>query len=271
MRTDVASIAQRLLDAYDGASLIDPITSSAPDFDLDAAYDVLAEIVDRRRAAGWASIGRKIGFTNRTIWTRYGVSAPLWAHVWDRTLIEAPDGVAEVSLADLVQPRIELEVALRTSAAIAATNDPSDVLDRVEWIAPAFEVVQCHFPDWAFTLADCTASFGLHGRLVVGEPLRITDENREEVARALSRAEVTLSRNGEPVDRGVGSNVLDGPAHALAHLSRVLETQPRFEPIGPREIITTGTITDAWPVEAGQTWTSDYGALGLPGLTVTFR
>ena len=34
--------------------------------------------------------------------------------------------------------------------------------------------------------------------------------------------------------------------------------------------MTTGTVTDAWPVAAGQTWSSDYGALALPGLRVTF-
>jgi 2-keto-4-pentenoate hydratase len=36
------------------------------------------------------------------------------------------------------------------------------------------------------------------------------------------------------------------------------------------EIITTGTLTDAWPVRVGETWRSDYGSLGLDGLTVTF-
>jgi hypothetical protein len=34
--------------------------------------------------------------------------------------------------------------------------------------------------------------------------------------------------------------------------------------------VTTGTITDAWPVAAGETWSSDYGALGLEGLTLSF-
>ena len=32
----------------------------------------------------------------------------------------------------------------------------------------------------------------------------------------------------------------------------------------------TGTITDAWPVAPGETWTSDYGILGLSGLTLRF-
>ncbi len=72
------------------------------------------------------------------------------------------------------------------------------------------------------------------------------------------------------VDRGVGANVLDSPALALRHLAQVLATQPQFPQLAAGEIVTTGTITDAWPVAAGQTWHSDYGALGLPGLTITF-
>ena len=34
--------------------------------------------------------------------------------------------------------------------------------------------------------------------------------------------------------------------------------------------MTTGTLTDAWPVTPGETWTSDYGVLGLPGVTLEF-
>ena len=44
-----------------------------------------------RLAAGWIPVGRKIGFTNRTIWTRYGVYEPIWGTVYDRTLIDAKD------------------------------------------------------------------------------------------------------------------------------------------------------------------------------------
>jgi 2-oxo-3-hexenedioate decarboxylase len=50
----------------------------------------------------------------------------------------------------------------------------------------------------------------------------------------------------------------------------VLAEQPQFPPLAPGEIVTTGTITDAWPVAKGQTWTSDYGTLGLSGMSLTF-
>jgi len=87
---------------------------------------------------------------------------------------------------------------------------------------------------------------------------------------ALPGFTLTLSRGGSVIETGKGANVLDSPALALAHLARVVAGQPAAPPLVAGELITTGTITDAWPVHAGETWTSDYGALGLPGLTLTF-
>ena len=49
----------------------------------------------------------------------------------------------------------------------------------------------------------------------------------------------------------------------------VLVPRVRLPPLVAGEIVTTGTITDAWPVAPGETWSSDYGALGLQGMTLT--
>ena len=70
---DLSAIADRLIAAQDGATMLAPITQSHPDFSVADAYAVLAEIEARRRAQGWWPVGRKIGFTNTTIWPRYGV------------------------------------------------------------------------------------------------------------------------------------------------------------------------------------------------------
>ena len=134
-----------------------------------------------------------------------------------------------------------------------------------------FEIVQSHFPDWKFKAPDCTAACGLHGALVVGKPLPVTKANLAALASALPMLPVTLSRGGEVVDRGVGANVLGSPVLALVHLARVLASQPQFPPLAAGEIVTTGTITDAWPVAAGETWSSSYGALGIEGLTLSFK
>ena len=126
------------------------------------------------------------------------------------------------------------------------------------------------FPDWKFEAPDCTAAFGLHAALLVGTPVPVTDANRAALAAALPRFELTL-RNGDAViDRGVGANVLDSPALALAHLARVLAGQPQFARLAAGEIVTTGTVTDAWPVARGQAWSSDYGTLGCRGCASRF-
>jgi 2-keto-4-pentenoate hydratase len=64
--------------------------------------------------------------------------------------------------------------------------------------------------------------------------------------------------------------VLGSPLNALAHLGHVLAGQPRFAPLAAGEIVTTGTLTDAWPVKREETWQSHYGSLGVEGLRLRF-
>jgi 2-oxo-3-hexenedioate decarboxylase len=269
--TDLKPIADALIAAYDTATTLPPITASAPDFSVADGYAVLHDIETRRRAQGWTAVGRKIGFTNRTIWPRYGVYQPMWAHVWTRTVHFARDGKATLPLNGLVQPRIEPEVVFKLKGSVPLADDAAAVLASVEWMAPGFEIVQSHFPDWKFAAADCTAAFGLHGALVIGAPLAVTDANRAALAAALPAFELTLSRGDIVIDRGVGANVLGSPALALAHLARLLADQPQSPKLAAGEIITTGTVTDAWPIAAGEVWSSDYGALGIKGLALSFE
>jgi len=265
---DLNDIAARLIAAYDSAAMLPPITADAPDFSVADGYAVLLDIEQRRRSQGWRAVGRKIGFTNRTIWPRYGVYQPMWAHVWSHTVHFAEGGKAVLPLQGMVQPRIEPEVVFKLKAPVPVTDDPETLLAAVEWMAPGFEIVQSHFPDWKFKAADCTAAFALHGALVVGAPVAVTDANRVALAAVLPRCVVTLKRGDAVIDHGVGANVLDSPALALGHLARLLAEQPKAPKLAAGEIVTTGTITDAWPVKAGETWSSDYGSLGIEGLTL---
>jgi 2-keto-4-pentenoate hydratase len=267
---DLEAIADRLIAAFDNAALLPPITADTPDFSVADGYAVLDRIERRRRAQGWQAVGRKIGFTNRTIWPRYGVYQPMWAHVWTRTVHFAADGKATLPLSGLVQPRIEPEVVFKLKAPPPVSDDPSAMLPCIEWIAPGFEIVQSHFPDWKFAAADCTAACGLHGALVIGAATPVTEANRAALAATLPAFELTLSRGDRVIDHGTGSNVLGSPLLVLAHLVRLLEQQPQAPNLAAGEIVTTGTITDAWPVTPGETWASDYGKLGISGMSLRF-
>jgi 2-keto-4-pentenoate hydratase len=63
--------------------------------------------------------------------------------------------------------------------------------------------------------------------------------------------------------------VLDTPLLAFAHLAEVLARQPQFSPVQGGEVVTTGTLTDLLPVEAGETWTATPEGIELPSISIT--
>jgi 2-keto-4-pentenoate hydratase len=267
---NTVQIAKELLDALDRGGTIPSIVARDPGFDWPQGYAVAAELLKLRRARGERTVGRKIGFTNRKIWAEYGATAPIWAHVYDRTLVQAAGDRAAISLKGSARPRLEPEIAFKLKAPVAAgATRPEQVLEAVEWLAPSFEIVDCHFDDWKFGPADSAADFSLHWRLIIGTPVPAADLSA--LAKQLHDCKVTLSRDGSMVDTGVGANALGHPASAVAYLVEVLSRQPQFEPLAAGEIITTGTLTAAMPIKAGETWSSRYEGLpGVAGLTLRF-
>ncbi|NWG75738.1 MAG: hydratase, partial [Rubrivivax sp.] len=78
----------------------------------------------------------------------------------------------------------------------------------------------------------------------------------------------TLACDGEVVDRGVGANVLDGPLAALRLWIDAMAMRTPAWRIEPGHVVTTGTLTDAWPLAPGQRWTTTPGDPRLAGLTL---
>jgi 2-keto-4-pentenoate hydratase len=268
--SSIDRIAAELVRLHTEGSTVVPFSERYADLSAEDGYRAAARLHAYRLAQGWRPVGRKIGFTNRTIWKRYGVYEPMWGMVYDRTLVFAEQGRAGVALAGLAQPRIEPEICFRLAATPPrATDDPHALLGAIEWVAHAIEIVQCHHPGWRLKIADCTADNGLHGRLVVGTPVPIAA--LPDLADRLPALEVTLRRGTRVIDHGVGANVLDSPLNALAFLIEVLGKQPEAPPLAVGEIITTGVLTDAHPVTPGETWSTSFEGLPLAGLEVTFE
>ena len=266
-----AATARALLDAYDRGALVSLPSAGAADFDWSAAYDVAAEMVRLRRARGERCVGRKIGFTNRNIWPQYGATSPIWSHVYDSTLIRAHGNTATLSLRGAVSPRIEPEIAFGLRAAVPpGSQDPARILEAVEWMAPSFEIVDCHYADWKFKPADSVADQSFHWRLIVGEQRPVPTSGLASLADALRECRLALACGGKTMDEGTGSNALGHPALTLAFLADILASQPQFDALGAGEIITTGTLTAALPIAARQTWTSTLSGLALGPLIATF-
>jgi 2-oxo-3-hexenedioate decarboxylase len=252
---------QTLLSHIDSGQLWPAGAGGDPALDVAAAYQRALQVRQLREARGERPVGYKVGFTNRGIWPLYNVFAPIWGTVWDSTLAVC-EGPGELSLARTCQPRLEPEVVFGLRAEPAPDCDLQQLFEALDWMAPGFEIVQSHLPDWKFTAADTVADSGLHARLLIGRKAAVRDAAADGAGldRKLAAAGVTLTHDGEAIEQGRGANVLDGPLQALLHFVRELRACPGAPALRAGDVVTTGTWTNAYAVAPGETWTARFDA-----------
>ena len=254
-----ADLVQALLAARDRRSTTPPPTRQVAGLDLDGAYRVGAALERHLRERGFRRAGWKVGFTNRTVWPRFGLSEPILGPVYEQTLTTAVPA-AELSLAGFCAPRIEVEVVFGAEAGESAPD-----WSRPAWMAIGFEGVDCHY-GWDLTPADSVADFALHGALVVGTRVHRAEPGFAEGLERLDRLEVRLFRNDEPVAEGRGSAVLGHPRAALEFVGRLRSNfEARRRSSGER-VVSTGTMTALQPLAAGEHWRVETRGVDLPGL-----
>jgi 2-keto-4-pentenoate hydratase len=260
--------AEQMIQARDTATFAPRPSEWVEGFDLDAGYQVGRAAQESLIARGCRPVGRKIGFTNRAMWPQFGVEAPLWGTMYDRTVFFAEQGVFRLALDGMVAPRIEPEVVLKLKSAVTKDATTAEaVLACVEWAALGFEIVDCHYPDWKFSAGDGVADFGLHAALIVGSPLRM-EWNDAAATTRLESVEVTLRRGGETLASGFGRNALGSPLLSVAFLAKILAAQPWAAPLVAGDLLTTGTLTAAFPIQSGERWSASAQGLALSPLTL---
>ncbi len=252
-----------------GRTQVAPFSARHPGLSVDDAYAVTAEVRRLRQARGEITVGRKIGFTNRTIWEQYKVYAPIWGDMYDTTVRDVGTRF-EFALGSIPEPLIEPEIVFGIDRAPSPDMDETALLGCIDWVAHGFEIVQSIFPKWQFTLPDTIAAGGLHAALFVGPRHAIAERSAAEWTGALTGFEIALHRNGALIDRGKAEFVLDGPLSALRHLVGLLARDPHNPPLRAGEIVTTGTVTKAFPIAASQTWTTTLSGIALTPLAATF-
>ena len=121
--SDLQAIAAEAFAVLDTGHQISPFSARFSAFDLDEAYRVTAAIRAMREMRGEMPVGRKIGFTNRTIWAEYNVYGPVWGYVYNRTVHNLAEIGDTFSLVGLAEPRIEPEIVFKLALAPAPGMD----------------------------------------------------------------------------------------------------------------------------------------------------
>jgi 2-keto-4-pentenoate hydratase len=261
-------IAAEAFAALELTHQIPPFSSRPRGLSVDDAYRVTPRVRQMFEGRGATVKGRKIGFTNRTIWQQYNVYAPIWGYAYDRTVHDLAV-TPTLSLGQFSEPRIEPEIMFGLGRAPSAGMDEAALSACIDWVALGYEIVQSIYPGWQFAASDTVAAGGLHGALLIG-PRHPFAPRVEEWLTELTDFEIDLSCDGRLIDRGHAKNVLEGPLSALCHLVELLENDPVNPPLAAGEIISTGTLTKAMPVAAGETWTAKPSGIAIEGVAVRF-
>ena len=237
-------LADALFTAYDDGEAVDP--GSVPSaLTVEDGYAIQDALAERRGPVA----GYKIGFTNDAVQSDFGMDAPIYGRVFADTV--RTDGGFDYG--ELVEPLIEPEIALVLDRPLSPPVSRLDVAAACRFAVPVIEIVDSRIEGWEFGAAGAVADNALAARLVVGDPAPVGETD-------LSLEGVEVRVSGGRRASGAGAAALGHPASAVAWLADALDE--RGGRLDSGDIVTTGTLTDPLPVEAGETVVARFASLG---------
>jgi 2-keto-4-pentenoate hydratase len=234
--------ATRLLAAEAACAPIDPIAAELGTKDVASAYAVQAEVTRRGLAEGRRLVGRKIGLTSKAVQQQLGVDQPDYGALFaDMEIVTG----GEIRTANLIQPRIEAEIAIVLDRDVAEPDvTMGELMRAVAYVVPALEIVDSRIKDWKITILDTVADNGSSARFVLGAaPKRLTDLDLEACGMA-------MTRNGAIVSVGSGAACLGHPLKAALWLARAMSAAGHSLRAG--DVVLTGALGPVSPATSGE-------------------
>ena len=257
--TDAATFAKAIAERHRNR---ESFTLEAPRGragDLAFAYETQEALLPLLAGGKADVVGWKIGLTTPRMQQMCGVEEPIVGAILAGRLHAAP---ARVAVGDHVRLGIESEIALRIGRPFpeGAEVSPQRVLDHVDAVAAAFELVDDSAADYArLTAVTLVADNAWNAGLVTGPAIGPSGLG------SLAGRRGVLSRDGEIIDEGSSSDVLGDPANALAWVVRRLAERGRA--LAPGQWVSTGSIVPTKFVTPGEAWR--FEVEGLPAVEVT--
>ncbi|RFB17988.1 2-keto-4-pentenoate hydratase [Bacillus sp. HNG] len=252
MSNKIEQFALQLAEAESTRIGIEAPTSVDSELTVKDAYYIQLENIKKRVAEGQKIVGKKIGLTSLAMQNLLGVDEPDYGHLLDSMVVE---NGGKISIDKVLQPKMEGEIAFILKKDLRGPNVTAlDVLQATEYIVPALEIVDSRVKDWKIKLADTVADNASSGFYVLGgKPTKVEDIDLELIG-------MTLSKNGELVNTGVGAAALGNPANCVAWLANKLS---EFDiPLRAGEVILSGALSAAIEAHEGDSFTARFAHIG---------
>ncbi|MDO9458177.1 2-keto-4-pentenoate hydratase [Nocardioides sp.] len=262
---DISAAVDRLATALETRVPCAAVRDLIGTDDLSAAYAVQQGLVERRLAAGARVVGRKIGATSQAVQDQLGVDQPDFGYLLDEMDVSHGVDGSPISMAGLLQPRVEAEVAFLLAADVAPASEYDITLElvraAVEVALPALEIVDSRIAGWDITFTDTVADCASSALYVVGRDGRPLDElePRDVV--------MSLTINDEERSSGTGAACLGDPLEALRWLA--VQAHRFGDPLRAGHLILSGALGPFVPFAPGDRVTASIS--GFAPLTVSFQ
>ena len=264
----IKNLSNYLIDCLEDASQAQLPSSTIPNFSLSDAYRIALEIKEIRESKKEKAIGIKVGFTNKTIWKKYSVNAPIFGFMYSTTVLRKEQ---LFSPEKFLEPRFEPEIFFKLRKKPHSEMSDMDLISCCESFGIGVELVQSIYRGWKFKLPDTVSGFGLHGQYKILEETEIpSDENKRlAIIEKLKNFNLILRKNNNILERGKSSNILEkSPLAALRSYIVFCEKNSDWLILnGP---ITTGTITDAYDINKADVFSCELDSLFEKKFVVKF-
>jgi 2-keto-4-pentenoate hydratase len=246
----ITEAADRLLQARETSTPCDPVAELlAGVADAYAAQDVNTE---RWLADGRRLVGRKIGLTSAAVQRQLGVDQPDYGMLFADMAV---DEGADVPLGQLLQPRVEAEIAFVIGRDLPHPDTTvAEVMRAVDFAVAAIEIVDSRVRDWKISILDTIADNASSGLYVLGSrPVTLGDFDPLMCG-------MVIERRGEPVSTGAGRACLGSPVSAIAWLARTMAAAGRALSAG--DVVLSGALGPVVPVRPGDVVEARISGLG---------
>lgn len=244
--------AAHLKKAWTTGEGVQPLTALDPELSIDEAYHVQLHTIEAYVKDGQTITGKKIGLTSKAMQEMLGVDEPDYGHLLDQ--MEVENG-GTISFKDVLQPKVEGELAFILKEDLVGPNVTTwDVLQATDFVVPALEIVDSRVKDWKITLEDTVADNASSGLYVLGgRPKKLTEVDIKQIG-------MTLHKNNELQNTGVGAAALGDPAKCVAWLANKLAAYDISLKAG--EIILSGALSAAVEAEPGDEFCAKFAEFG---------
>jgi len=254
---DRSKAADILMNAQKERKQAVQLSVTFPSINIDDAYAISTEVMQRKVKAGAKLIGHKVGLTSKAMQRSSMIDEPDFGFILDDQIIA--DG-AKVKHGAYCKPRVEVELAFVMGKRLQGPGvGLHDVLRATEYVIPAIEIVDARIQDQRKIFDTVSDNGAAAGIAMGGRPVGPLDVDLRWVGGI-------MYRNSEIEETGLAAGVLGHPALGVAWLANKIG--PHGHALEPGHIVLAGSFTRVVFAQKGDTLHADFGPLG--GLAIQF-